>query len=68
MTDIIHSLAAVNAALACVGVIQCTRIFLYEQSKTGSAKGAVKELEFEAKETAEKFKQDVEKGVQKVAK
>jgi hypothetical protein len=58
-------LAAVNFFLGCVGVVQCSRIFLYQRSLQGSSVEAAKELEHEvadsAKSVAEKTENTVER-------
>ena len=59
----ICSLAAVNFCLACVGVVQCTRIFLYERSKAGSTEGAIQKLEGEAKGTVKNMEGEVKKAL-----
>ena len=57
------SLAAVNACLACVGLVQCARILMYEKSKTGSTAGVIKELEGETKDVLKKAETDVKKAI-----
>lgn len=54
---VVDSLAAVNFFLACTGLTQVTRIFLYRRSQDGSAKEAAKDI---AHETADGAKQVVE--------
>ncbi|KAJ5439058.1 mitochondrial pyruvate carrier 2 [Penicillium daleae] len=45
-------LAAVNFFLGCVGVVQVSRIFMWQRSQTGSSLEAAKELEHEAVDSA----------------
>jgi len=52
------SLAAVNFALAIVGVIQVGRIFAYHVSQTGSVKGAFKELANDIKNSEKKAEKE----------
>lgn len=49
---LIDRLAAVNFFLGCVGVVQCSRIFLYRRSVEGSSAEAAKELEHEVADSA----------------
>lgn len=45
-------LAAVNFFLGCVGVVQVSRIFMWQRSQKGSSLEAAKELEHEAADSA----------------
>jgi hypothetical protein len=53
------SLAAVNFCLFLVGTIQCSRIFLYNQSQAGTA-GALKEMEQEVVGSAKNLEKKAE--------
>ena len=57
------SLAAVNFFLGCVGVVQVSRIFLWQRSQKGSSLEAAKELEHEAVDSAKAVVDKVEKAV-----
>jgi hypothetical protein len=46
------SLAAVNFFLGCVGVVQVSRIFMWQRSQKGSSLEAAHELEHEAVDSA----------------
>ncbi|KKY15548.1 hypothetical protein UCRPC4_g06288 [Phaeomoniella chlamydospora] len=60
-------LAAVNAALACVGVVQVTRILLWQRSQSGSTEAAVKDLEVQAKDSMKKLEGEIKNDIKKVA-
>ena len=49
-------LAAVNFFLGCVGVVQCSRIFLWRQSQKG---GVVEEVKAEAAEVKAEVKEAI---------
>ncbi|OAL19850.1 hypothetical protein AYO22_09377 [Fonsecaea multimorphosa] len=53
-------LAAVNFCLFLVGTIQCTRIFLYRSSQTGSATAALKDMEKDIENSAKGVEKKVE--------
>lgn len=60
-----YSLAAVNFFLGCVGVVQCSRIFMYHRSQTGSSGEAAKEMEHEVADPVKKLGQEAEAAVEK---
>ncbi len=55
----VFSLAAVNFCLFIVGTIQCTRIFLYNQSQKGT-KGAIEQMEKDIVAPAKKLEKKAE--------
>ena len=59
------SLAAVNFFLGCVGVVQCSRIFLHHRSQKGSSAEAAKEMEHEVVDPAKKLGKEAEAAVEK---
>ncbi|RJE26351.1 UPF0041 domain protein [Aspergillus sclerotialis] len=59
------ALAAVNFFLGCVGVVQCSRIFLYQRSQKGSSLEAAKEMEHEVVDPAKKLGKEAEAAVEK---
>ncbi|KAJ5887751.1 hypothetical protein N7495_007792 [Penicillium taxi] len=58
-------LAAVNFFLGCVGVVQCSRILLWQRSQNGSTVEAAKEFGEEAKTAGENAVKAVENAVEK---
>lgn len=52
LTSQSSSLAAVNFFLGCVGVVQVSRIFMWQRSQKGSSLEAAKELEHELADSA----------------
>ncbi|RMJ27133.1 UPF0041 domain protein [Aspergillus sp. HF37] len=58
-------LAAVNFFLGCVGVVQCSRIFLYQRSLQGSSAEAAKELEHEVADSAKSVAEKTENAVER---
>ncbi|KAK5076593.1 hypothetical protein LTR64_005928 [Lithohypha guttulata] len=56
-------LAAVNACLAVVGAIQCSRILAYQSSQTGSVEAAAKEMGRDLKGDATSLEHKVEKEI-----
>lgn len=56
-------LAAVNFFLGCVGVVQVSRIFLWQRSQKGSSLEAAKELEHEAADSAKAVATSAESAV-----
>ncbi|KAJ5368067.1 mitochondrial pyruvate carrier 2 [Penicillium cataractarum] len=59
-------LAAVNFFLGCVGVVQVSRIFMWQRSQTGSSLEAAKELEGEAADSAKAVVDQAENAVKAV--
>ncbi|EXJ63594.1 uncharacterized protein A1O5_11355 [Cladophialophora psammophila CBS 110553] len=53
-------LAAVNFCLFLVGLVQCSRIFMYRASHDGSATAALKEMEKEMESSAKEVEKKVE--------
>ncbi|KAJ5092484.1 mitochondrial pyruvate carrier 2 [Penicillium alfredii] len=60
-------LAAVNFFLGCVGVVQVSRIYMWQRSQQGSSVEAAKELEHETAETAKGVASQAETAVKKAA-
>lgn len=58
-------LAAVNFFLGCVGVVQCSRIFLYRRSLDGSSVEAAKDIEHELADSAKSAAKKVEGAVER---
>ena len=59
-SDTSYSLAAVNFFLGCVGLVQVSRIFLWQRSQEGSSMKAAKQLEHEAVESVKAVASEVE--------
>lgn len=57
-------LAAVNFFLGLVGVVQCTRILMYQQSLKNSPLPAASELKEDAKEKIEEVKEAIKSKTQ----
>ncbi|KAJ5895893.1 mitochondrial pyruvate carrier 2 [Penicillium subrubescens] len=60
-------LAAVNFFLGCVGVVQVSRIFMWQRSQKGSSLEAAKELEHEAADSAKAVVDQAETAVKAAA-
>ncbi|KAJ5484842.1 mitochondrial pyruvate carrier 2 [Penicillium diatomitis] len=59
-------LAAVNFFLGCVGVVQVSRILMWQRSQKGSTIEAVKEIEQEAADSVKSVANEAEKAVKTV--
>lgn len=55
-----------NFFLGCVGVVQVSRIFMWQRSQKGSSAEAAKELEQEAADSAKSVVHETEKAVKSV--
>ena len=65
VTDVLYSLAAVNACLFCVGLIQCSRILNYQREQTGSYSNAFSAMFGSVKDAAKDAEKEVEKEAHK---
>ena len=61
----LRSLAAVNGFLGIVGIIQCSRIFMWHRSVSGSSAEAAKEMEHEMAEPIKDAANKAENAVEK---
>lgn len=68
LTPFHYRLAAVNFFLGCVGLVQVTRIFMWQRSQEGSSLDAAKEIEHQAVDSVKAVAAEAENAVKSVGK